>query len=138
MSEQLPKSILLEIVTPERLFFRGQVDAVTVPGVAGCLGILPGHAPLLSELRIGVISFRTGSEETRMFCSWGFLGVLPDKVSVLAEIVERPAEIDIPRARAKKEEAEKLLRSAKPDVDYAQAVISLEKATSRLEVAGRQ
>ncbi|RPJ62351.1 MAG: F0F1 ATP synthase subunit epsilon [Acidobacteria bacterium] len=136
MPEPLPKVIHLEIVTPDRFFFRGEVEAVTVPGVTGYLGILPGHAPLLSELRIGVISYRTAGEEVRLFCSWGFVEVLPDRVSVLAEIIEKPEEIDVARARQKKEEAEKLLRSKSPDVDYGQAVISLEKATTRLEVAG--
>ncbi|RPI25802.1 MAG: F0F1 ATP synthase subunit epsilon [Acidobacteria bacterium] len=138
MPEALPKSIHLEIVTPDRFFFRGEVGAVTVPAITGYLGILPGHAPLLSELRIGIISYRSGDEEVRLFCSWGFVEVLPDRVSVLAEMIERPDEIDVPRARQKKEEAEKLLRSKSPDVDYEQAVISLEKANTRLEVAGAQ
>ncbi|MFB3905296.1 MAG: F0F1 ATP synthase subunit epsilon [Acidobacteriota bacterium] len=136
MPEPLPKSIHLEIVTPDRFFFRGEVEGVTVPAVTGYLGILPGHAPLLSELRVGIITYRTTADEVRLFCSWGFVEVLPDRVSVLAEIIEKPEEIDVPRARQKKEEAEKLLRSKSPDVDYAQAMISLEKATTRLEVAG--
>jgi len=72
----------------------------------------------------------------RLFCSWGFVEVLPDRLSVLAEIIEKPEEIDVPRARQKKEEAEQLIRSKSPDVDYQQAMISLEKATTRLELAG--
>jgi F-type H+-transporting ATPase subunit epsilon len=136
MPEPLPKSIRLEIVTPDRFFFRGEVESVTVPALAGYLGILPGHAPLISELRIGIISYRTiGKEEVRLFCSWGFVEVLPEAVSVLAEIVEKPEEIDIERARLKKVEAEKLLRSKDPGIDYEQAMLSLEKATARLEVA---
>jgi F-type H+-transporting ATPase subunit epsilon len=79
MPEELPKSIRLEIVTPDRFFFHGEVESVTVPALAGYLGILPGHAPLISELRIGIISYRTiGKEEVRLFCSWGFVEVLPD------------------------------------------------------------
>jgi len=136
MAEPLPKSIHLEIVTPDRFFFRGEVEAVTVPAVTGYLGILPGHAPLLSELRIGVVSYKAAGQEVSLFCSWGFVEVLPDRVSVLAEIIEKPEEIDVARARQKKEEAEKLLSSKSPDVDYGKAVISLEKATTRLEVAG--
>jgi len=136
MPDLLPRAIHLEIVTPDRFFFRGEVEAVTVPAVTGYLGILPGHAPLLSELRIGVITYRTAAEEVRLFCSWGFVEVLPDRVSVLAEIIEKPEEIDVARARQKKEEAEKLLGSKSADVDYGQAMISLEKATTRLQVAG--
>jgi F-type H+-transporting ATPase subunit epsilon len=135
MPDSLPKALHLEIVTPDRFFFRGEVETVTVPAVTGYLGILPGHAPLLSELRIGAISYRTAAEEVRLFCSWGFVEVLPDRVSVLAEIVEKPEEIDVERARHKMEEAEKLLRSKSPDVDYRRAMISLEKATNRLNVA---
>jgi F-type H+-transporting ATPase subunit epsilon len=136
MPEELPKSIHLEIVTPDRFFFHGEVESVTVPALTGYLGILPGHAPLISELRIGIISYRTiGKEEVRLFCSWGFVEVLPDVVSVLAEIIEKPEEIDIERARLKKEESEKLLRSKSAGIDYKQAMLSLEKANTRLEVA---
>jgi len=136
MAEALPKVINLEIVTPDRIFFRGEVLSVTVPGIEGYLGILPGHAPLLAELRIGVISYRTTTdEEQRLFCSWGFVEVLPNRASVLAEIVEKPEEIDVERARRKKEEAERLLRSTSPDVNYEEAMVSLEKATARLDLA---
>lgn len=136
MADALPKAIKLEIVTPNRIFFRGEVQSITVPGICGYLGILPGHAPLLSELRIGVVSYRTAAEEEhRLFCSWGFVEVLPDRVSVLAEIVEKPEEIDVERAKRKKEEAERLLRSKNPDVDYDEAMVSLEKATTRLDLA---
>ena len=137
MAEALPKAINLEIVTPDRIFFRGQVQSITVPGIEGYLGILPGHAPLLAELRIGVISYRLATdEEQRLFCSWGFVEVLPDRVSVLAEIVEKPEEIDVERARLKQEEAERLLHSKSSDVNYEEAMLSLEKATTRLQLAG--
>jgi len=136
MPEPLPKVLHLEIVTPDRFFFRGEVESVTVPGVSGYLGILPGHAPLLSELRIGTISYRTPrGADVSLFCSWGFVEVLPASVSVLAEIIERPEEIDVPRARLKKEQAEKTLRSKAPGTNYEEAMISLEKANARLEVA---
>jgi F-type H+-transporting ATPase subunit epsilon len=133
---ELPNKIQLEIVTPDRLLFVGEVDAVTVPGAEGYLGILPGHAPLLSELRIGVISFRRGMRESRLFCGWGFVEVLSDQVSVLAESAQAPEDIDVDKARADKEEAERLLRSKSPDTDYAGAMTRLEAATTRLEVAG--
>ena len=134
----LPEKIQLEIVTPERLFFSGEVDEVNVPGAEGYLGILPGHAPLLSELRIGVISYRQGSRESHLFCSWGFAEVLPDRVSVLAEVAESPDQIDIERAREQRDEAEKLLRSLDEDVDYAQTMDSLQQAVVQLELAEKK
>ena len=134
----LPDKIQLEIVTPERLFFSGEVDEVNVPGAEGYLGVLPGHAPLLSELRIGVISYRQGSQESHLSCSWGFAEVLPDRVSVLAEVAESPDQIDTERAREQRDEAEKLLRSLDEDVDYAQAMDSLQQAEVQLELAEKK
>jgi F-type H+-transporting ATPase subunit epsilon len=131
----LPEKIELEIVTPEKLFFSGEVDEVNVPGAEGYLGILPGHAPLLSELQIGVISYRQGSQETHLFCSWGFAEVLPDRVSVLVEVAEAPDQIDVERARSEKDKAEKLLRSLDEDIDFVQAMNSLQQAEVQLELA---
>ena len=86
MSANLPTSIDLEIVTPEEHLYGGSVDEVTVPSLDGALGILPGHAPMLSELGIGVISFKTQGRETHLYCSYGFVEVLGSRVSVLAEV----------------------------------------------------
>ena len=130
--------IELEIVTPEQLLFRGEVEEVTVPGVEGYLGILPGHAPLLSELQIGIVSYRQEGRDTHLFCSWGFIEVLPDRVSVLAELLERPGEIDVDQARRDKEGAQQLLRSRDPGTDYAGALVALRQAVTRLEVAQKQ
>jgi F-type H+-transporting ATPase subunit epsilon len=140
MAEKLSNSIQLEIVTPERQFFCGEVDAVTVPGINGYMGILPGHAPLLSELKIGVISARKGNAEERFFCSWGFVEVLSDQVSVLAEQVEAASEIDRDEASSDKEKADGLLKSKDPDSDFAAALELWEKSVARLEVsaAGKQ
>ena len=131
----LPEKMELEIVTPEKLFFSGEVDEVNVPGAEGYLGILPGHAPLLSELQIGVISYRQGSQETHLFCSWGFAEVLPDRVSVLVEVAETPDKIDVERARSEKDEAEKLLRSLDEDIDFVQTMNDLQQAEVQLELA---
>ena len=131
----LPEKMELEIVTPEKLFFSGEVDEVNVPGAEGYLGILPGHAPLLSELQIGVISYRQGSQETHLFCSWGFAEVLPDRVSVLVEVAETPDKIDVERARSEKDEAEKLLRSLDEDIDFVQTMNALQQAEVQLELA---
>ena len=131
----LPEKIELEIVTPEKLFFSGEVDEVKVPGAEGYLGILPGHAPLLSQLQIGVISYRQGSQETHLFCSWGFAEVLPDRVSVLVEVAETPDQIDVERARAGRDKAEKLLRSLDEDIDFVQTMNALQPAEVQLELA---
>ncbi|MBI3941198.1 MAG: F0F1 ATP synthase subunit epsilon [Acidobacteria bacterium] len=133
----LPEKLRLEIVTPDRLLFSGEVDEVSVPGVQGYLGILPGHAPLLSELKIGEIMLRQGDRRVYFFCSWGFLEVLPDRVSVLAEIAERPDEIDVSRAQQAKDRAEKRLKSKDPETDFNRAKVALERALIRLQVAGK-
>ncbi|MDA2935513.1 F0F1 ATP synthase subunit epsilon [Acidobacteria bacterium AH-259-D05] len=122
---------------PDRLLFSGEVDEVNVPGAEGYLGILPGHAPLLSELQIGVISYRQGNNEFHLFCSWGFVEVLPHRVSVLAEVAESPDQIDMEQAKADKEQAEQLFHSQGEDVDYLQTMNTLREAVVRLEVAER-
>ena len=131
----MTEKIELEIVTPEQLLFSGEVEEVVVPGSEGYLGILPGHAPLLSELQIGVISYRQDSQETKVFCSRGFVEVLPDRVSILAEVAELSDQIDVEQARAHQVEAEQQLRSDDPDTDYAQALLDLREAQIRLDLA---
>ena len=131
----MAEKIELEIVTPEQLLFSGEVDEVVVPGSQGYLGILPGHAPLLSELQIGVISYRQESQEYKVFCSWGFVEVLPNRVSILAEAAESPDQINVEQARAHQMQAEQLLRSDDPDTNYAQALLDLREAEVRLDLA---
>ena len=135
MPTGLPSKIHLEIVTPDSLLFSGEVDEVVVPGKEGALGILPGHAPLLSELKIGVLHYRIGYQKTRLCCGWGFVEVLPDQVAVLAEIAEPPEDIDVEKARKDKARAEELLRSKDPNTDYEAALELLEHSVTRLEVA---
>lgn len=127
--------IELEIVTPDRLLFSGQVDAVTVPGLRGYMGILPGHAPLLSELKTGIISFTHNGQQTHLYCGWGFVEVLPDQVSVLTESAAKPKEIDVAQASANLEQAEKMLRSHDVCADYQAAMRLWEESTARLEAA---
>jgi F-type H+-transporting ATPase subunit epsilon len=131
----LPQHLHLEIVSPEKLIFSGEVDFVSVPGKGGYLGILPGHAPMISELQIGEIHFRAGQKEGSFSCCMGFVEVLPDSVSVLAERAEKPGDIDAERARAAKERADKRLRSKNPDIDYERALLALRRALMRLGVA---
>ncbi len=133
----LPDNIHLEIVTPEKQLFSGPVLSVTLPSSTGYLGILPGHAPLLTELGIGDISYTTGSRTEYIACSWGFAEVLPDRVIVLAQTAEAAAEIDVPRAERARARAEKILYSKDPNFDYVRARLSLLRAISRLGVARR-
>jgi len=125
----------LEIVTPEKKVVDTAASEVQIPGKNGYLGILPGHAPLITELAIGEITFRAGAEEQRLALAWGFAEVLPDKVTILAETAERPSEIDVERARKAKARAEERLASGDPNVDVERSLDALHKAETRLEVA---
>ena len=128
----LPEKIHLEIVTPEKQLFSGAVDYVTVPSTRGCLGILPGHAPLLAELGIGEISYKIGDRTDYLFCSWGFVEVLPDRVLLLAQTAELASDIDIKRAEEEKTRAEKMLSSKDPNIDFNRAQLELMRAISRI------
>jgi F-type H+-transporting ATPase subunit epsilon len=125
----------LEIVTPTRLLVRDPAEEAQIPGLSGYLGILPGHAPLITELAVGVISYKTNGETRTLSVAWGFAEVLPDKVTILAEVAEKPQEIDVDRAQQAKERAEKLLRGNDPKLDYARAEDALQRAETRLTVA---
>jgi F-type H+-transporting ATPase subunit epsilon len=129
----LPEKIQLEIVTPEKALFSGEVEQVTVPSTQGYLGILPGHAPLLAELGIGNISYKVGEREDYISCSWGFLEVLPERVVVLAQTAEPASQIDINRAEQAKSRAEKRLASKDPHLDFARAELAMLRAISRLD-----
>jgi F-type H+-transporting ATPase subunit epsilon len=134
MAEHLPERLKLEIVTPSELLFSGEVDMVTVPGRSGYLGILPGHAPLLSELKPGVLSYRAGGEVRKLFCGWGFVEVLPDRVSVLTDQAELPEQVDSALAEQEKMESELMLRSKDPETDFIRELERWEAAVARLEV----
>jgi F-type H+-transporting ATPase subunit epsilon len=125
----------LEIVTPEKKVVDTTAAEVQIPGKNGYLGILPGHAPLITELAVGEITFRAGAEEQRLAVAWGFAEVLPDRVTILAETAERPAEIDVERARKAKERAQQRLASGDTNVDVERSLDALAKAEARLEVA---
>jgi F-type H+-transporting ATPase subunit epsilon len=128
----------LEIVTPEKKVVDTAASEVQIPGKNGYLGVLPGHAPLITELAVGEITFRSGAEEQRLAVAWGFAEVLPDKVTILTETAERPSEIDVERARKAKERAEERLTSGDPNVDVERSLDALHKADTRLEVAAGQ
>ena len=134
----MPDTLQLEIVTPGRLVVRDTADEVQIPGKNGYLGILPGHAPLISELGIGEISYRSGGATHRLAVAWGFTEVLPAKVTILAETAEHAEDIDVARAQAAHDRAEQLLQSADPNTDFPRALVALERAQSRLDVAKHQ
>ena len=138
----LPESIELVIVTPERQLLRQTVVEVTLPGGDGCLGILPGHAPLITELGIGELTYRTknASEAGLLAIISGFAEVLGDRVTVLAEVAERPEEIDVARAEEAKKRAEQRLATASsdPNVDWARAAIALQRSLIRIQVARKR
>jgi F-type H+-transporting ATPase subunit epsilon len=128
----------LEIVTPEKKVVDTAAEEIQIPGKDGYLGVLPGHAPLITELAVGEIKFRTGADEQRLAVAWGFAEVLPDRVTILAETAERPSEIDVARAREAKERAEQRLTSGDPTVDVERSLDALHKAETRLQVAEKR
>jgi F-type H+-transporting ATPase subunit epsilon len=128
----------LEIVTPEKKVVETAAEEVQIPGRNGYLGILPGHAPLITELAVGEITFREHANEQRLAVAWGFVEVLPDKVTILAETAERPSEIDVDRARKAKARAEQRLASGDTTVDVERALNALHRAEARLDVAGKK
>jgi F-type H+-transporting ATPase subunit epsilon len=127
----------LQIVTPDKQLVREDVDQVQIPGKNGYLGILPGHAPLITELMIGEISYTQGGNTQYLAVAWGFAEVLPDKVTILADVAERAEDINVQRAQEAKAKAEEALRQAGPDLDYDATQYALRRAEVRLEVAGR-
>lgn len=133
----LPEKIQLDIVTPERAVLSEAVDELILPGSEGYLGVRPGHAPLLTTLKLGSIMIRKGNDRQYLAVSWGFVEVLPDRVSILAETAERAEEIDLDRAVRAKERAEQRLKSPDPDVDFRRAQLALEKALIRIQVASK-
>lgn len=125
----------LEIVTPSRLLVKDAAEEAQIPGLSGYLGILPGHAPLITELAVGVITYKSNGTAHTLSVAWGFMEVLPDKVTILAEAAERPQEIDVARAEKAKARAEERLKSNNPDIDYNRAEDALQRAETRLNVA---
>lgn len=136
----MPGAIELVIVTPERQLLREKVADVQMPGENGYLGVLPGHAPLMTELGIGELSYHdTGAKEsTPIAIIRGFAEVLPDHVTILAETAERAEEIDLQRAKEALARAEKHLASNDPNIDWDRASVALQRALIRIQVATKR
>ena len=133
----LPTSLTLEIVTPERALITERVDEVEIPGAEGYFGVLPGHTPLLAMLHVGELWYRKGSEKHYVSIAFGFAEVLPDRVTILAELAELPHEIDVARAEAAKHRAEERMAKPSTDIDFERARVALMKALIRIQVSSR-
>jgi F-type H+-transporting ATPase subunit epsilon len=134
----LPSHLALEIVTPDRAVVHEEVDEVQLPGTEGNLGILPGHTPLLTRLRVGPAWYRKGTEIVNLAIANGIAEVLPDKVRLLAQVAERGDEIDLERAETARKRAEERLQAARTgvaDIDQERARLALMKAMTRINVA---
>lgn len=133
----LPSSLRFELVTPDRSMVHESVDEVQIPGAEGFLGVLPGHTPLVTSLRVGELWFRQGEERRFASVAFGFAEILPDRVTVLARIAERAETIDVDRARAAERRARERLETRAVDVDFERARIALLKSLVRLQVASK-
>jgi F-type H+-transporting ATPase subunit epsilon len=131
----LPDKLRLDVVTPERHLVAESVDEVVLPGSQGSFGVLPGHAPLLTDLDIGPLEYRRGQERRRLAVAGGFVEVLPDRVTVLAEVAEAAEDIDLARAEKAKERAEQRLKGGETETDFERAQKAMRKALLREEVA---
>lgn len=134
----LPESIELEVVTPERHVLAETVKSLELPGKEGYLGVLPGHAPLLTELGIGTLSYQRDSKTRYLTVIRGYAEVLPNRVIVLAEISERAEEINVERSRTAEDRARSALAKASAgEKDWIEASFALERALVRLQTAAR-
>jgi F-type H+-transporting ATPase subunit epsilon len=131
-------NIFLEVVTPEKIVVSEDAQIVAAPGSLGEFGVLIGHTPFLTTLKTGIIRFSdAGGQEHFVFVNGGFAEALPDKVTVLAESGERKADIDLERARAAQERAEKRLAEdhSRKDIDFIRAEAALQRALVRIKLA---
>jgi len=135
----LPDAIQLVIVTPERQILRETVSEVTMPGADGYLGVLPGHAPLITELGVGELTYRTTSGQSGLLAVIrGFAEVLPDRVSVLAETAEFAEDIDLARAEAALKRAQERIAKAGENIDWDRATLALARALVRIQVVSKR
>ncbi len=130
--------IFLEVVTPEKTVLSEMVDIVVAPGEEGEFGVLPNHIPFLTKLKVGELRFRVGNNTRFVAIMGGFAEVLPDHVTVLATAAEEATQIDVIRAKAARERAERRLKEAKDRFEFARAQAALQRAMARLRIAERK
>ena len=126
--------LLLDIVTPQGLVFSEEVDEVTASGSEGEFGVLPGHVPFVTTLKIGMLTCRNGNDTKHFFVNWGYAEIGFEKVMVLADSAERSEDIDVERAKAAMKRAEERMKKAE-EIDFKRAEAALERAVTRTQVA---
>ena len=134
----MAEALQLEIVTPEKAVVHATAEEIIIPGKRGYLGILPGHAPLITELAVGQITYKSAGREHHLAVAWGFAEVLPNKVTILAETAERADEIDLTRAEAARRSAEQRLHAATDEAEVKRAQDALARAQARIDVAAKR
>ena len=138
MAELGKDGFLLDAVTPQRLLVHEEVTELVAPGSEGYFGVLAGHTPFMTTLKVGELTYRKGPEEHHLAVAWGYAEVGPERVVILAEIAERAEEIDVARAEAARRRAEERLRQwGDETVDFVRAQGALQRALTRLEVASK-
>ena len=133
----LPDHLTLEIVTPESSVVSEQVDEVQIPGAEGSFGVLPGHTPLLATLQVGELWYRKGQETAYVAVSFGYAEVLPDRVTILAQIAESAEDIDVTRAETAEKHARDRLARPTADMDFERVRLAMLKSLVRLQVASK-
>lgn len=126
-------SFLLRIITPERLFYEKEVKMVEFNTTEGEIGVLPGHIPMTVIVKPGILNITEEEGDKEAALHAGFVEILPEKVTILAEVIEWPEEIDAERAQAAKDRAEERLRSRTPETDIARAETALARAVARIQ-----
>jgi F-type H+-transporting ATPase subunit epsilon len=129
------KTIKVSVVTPDGPVYEADVEMVSTKAKSGELGILPGHIPLVAPLEISAVRLKKEGKTQYIAVSGGFLEVRPDKVTILAQAAEKAEDIDVARAKAAKERAERRLQSKDDDIDFKRAELALKRALNRLNVA---
>lgn len=134
----MAEKLTLEMVTPYKKVLTLEVDEITAPGSVGELGLLPGHTPLLTTLKIGELSYKQGDRSSYVAVNWGYLEVGDDKVTILVDTAEKADDIDLERARAALGRAEKALKTlSQEDIKFTIMEAALQRALVRIKVAGR-
>jgi F-type H+-transporting ATPase subunit epsilon len=131
--------LILEMVTPYKRVLSEEVDEITAPGFIGELGLLPGHTPLLTTLKVGELTYKKGSEQFHVAVNWGYLEVEEDTVTVLVDTAEKSDEIDLARAKAALGRAEEALKTlSQEDKKFKIMEAALARAIIRIQVAGKK
>jgi F-type H+-transporting ATPase subunit epsilon len=133
----MENKLRLEIVTPYGLVLSDDVNEITATGTEGEFGVLPGHVPFVTTLKIGMLTLKKDNKTEYVFVNSGYAEVLPDKVVILADSAERAEDIDVERAKAAMKRAEERLRQAEK-IDFARAMAALERATVRIQIAEKK